>query len=264
MRSYVNKNNRQKKAYHSDRFRIAPTLPHLNVDSDEVFNDDLEKLKSCLHVKKAYIELDQLVVWVDKDDNCKALEILKENGYENLSDISAVDFIEKSGGFEIFYQLLSMQKHKRMRVKCFIKQDEQVESVVKVYKSADWAEREMYDMFGIIVLNHPNLKRLLMPDDWHGHPLLKSYPLQGDEDAQWYEIDKIFGKEYRDVVGPEQRDAARVDESDTKNFARLNHEVPYATPPSKEKTTQEYQEEGGINIVKKLKKNEGKIIKGRR
>ncbi len=264
MRSYVNKNDRQKKAYHSDRFRIAPTLPRLDVNSDEVFKDDVKKLEKFLHVKKSYIELGQLVVWLQKDDILKALDILKQNGYENLSELSAVDFVEKQGGFELFYQLLSMEKHKRMRLKCFVKKDEHVQSVISVYKSADWAEREVYDMFGIVFLNHPNLKRLLMPDDWHGHPLLKTYPLQGDEDAQWYEIDKIFGKEYRDVVGPEQRDCARVDESDTKNFARIYHEVPYATPHSKEKTVQEYQEDGGVTIVKKLKKDKGKTIRGRR
>lgn len=76
------------------------------------------------------------------------------------------------------------------------------------------------------IINHPNLKRILMPDDWYGHPLLKTYPLQGDEFAQWYEIDKIFGKEYREVVGVEQRDPGFADDKDTLNFARLYHEVP--------------------------------------
>ncbi len=59
--------------------------------------------------------------------------------------------------------------------------------------------------------NTPIWKRLIMPHDWVGHPLLRSYPLKGDEFAQWYEVDKIFGKEYREVVGKEQRDSARVD-----------------------------------------------------
>lgn len=264
MRKYTDKSNVQKQAYHSDRFYIAPTLPHQEIQQDKVFYDDIQKLQKELKVEQSYIQADQLVIWVKKDDITKALKILKQNGYENLSELSAVDFLADKGGFEVFYQMLSMQKRKRARVKCFIKQNEHLQSVENIFKSANWAEREMYDMFGIISLNHSNLKRILMPDDWEGYPLLKTYPLQGDEAAQWYEIDKLFGKEYREVVGAEQRDSARVNEVDTKNFSRINHEVPYATPMSTEKTVQEYQEEGGIKIVKKVKKGDGKIIKGRR
>lgn len=68
------------------------------------------------------------------------------------------------------------------------------------------------------------MKRILMPDDWEGFPLRKTYPLQGDEFAQWYEVDKLFGKEARDIIGPEIRDSARVDRYDTERFARLGHE----------------------------------------
>ena len=65
--------------------------------------------------------------------------------------------------------------------------NESIESVTSVFKSANWSEREMYDMLGVKVANHPNLKRLIMPDDWYDHPLKKTYPLQGDEVASWYE-----------------------------------------------------------------------------
>ncbi len=264
MRRYENRKNAQKQVYHSDRFRIAPSIERKNVSEDESFAKTCERLSANVQIKDSYIELDQLVIWVEAQDNVNALELLRSDGYEMLCDLSAVDFVEAKGGFEIFYQLLSMQKHKRARLKCFLPCGEQIQSVYDVYRSADWAEREMYDMFGIIVQNHPNLRRILMPADWSGFPLLKTYPLEGDEAASWYEVDKIFGKEYRDVVGPEQRDTARVNEQDTKNFARLNHEVPYAMPFSEEPTAQEYQEDGGVTIVKKVKKGDGKIIKGRR
>lgn len=110
---------------------------------------------------------------------------------------------------------------------------------------------KIYDMFGIFIINHPNLKRILMPDDWFGHPLLKTYPLKGDEFARWYEIDKIFGKEYREVVGEEQRDSGFADDKDTLNFARLYHEVPKGSQKKEISFKQEYQEDEGVAFVKK-------------
>lgn len=264
MRTYQDKQNTQKKAYYTDRFRIAPHVPRQTVQSDELFSQDVENFSKEFSIQDSYIEVGQLVIWIEPQDITKALHVIKNSGYESLSEMSAVDFIAQRDGFELFYQLLSIQKRKRLRVKCFLEQGKSIDSVESIYKSANWAERELYDMFGILVNNHPYLKRILMPDDWHGHPLLKTYPLRGDEAAKWYEIDKIFGKEYREVVGEEQRDSAYVNESDTKNFSRILHEVPYNTPASEEKTNQEYQEEGGIVIVKKVKKQDSKTIEGRR
>jgi NADH-quinone oxidoreductase subunit C len=93
-----------------------------------------------------------------------------------------------------------------------------------------------------------------MPDDWQGHPLLKTYPLIGDEAAQWYEVDKIFGEEARDIIGPELRDSAQVDRYDTTRFARLGHEVPVGTKITKDNepdTPIRYQEEGGVQLFGK-------------
>ncbi len=264
MRRYEDRKNVQKKAYYQDRFKIQPCISHEEVSENSPFYPHVQALQEQIGIKECYSELNQLVVWVDKDDIYQTLQIFQKIGYEMLSEMSAIDFLEQKNGFEIFYQLLSISHHVRARVKCFLQKGQKLKSVQSIYKSANWAEREMYDMFGIICDDHPNLKRILLPDDWSGHPLLKSYPLQGDEDAKWYEIDKIFGKEYREVVGEEQRDSARVDEDDTKNFARIHHEVPYATPKSDEITKQDYQEDDGVVIVKKLKQEDSKIIKGRR
>lgn len=105
-----------------------------------------------------------------------------------------------------------------------------------------------------------------MPDDWEGHPLLKTYPLQGDDFAQWYEVDKIFGKEYRDVIGPENRDGAMVDRYDTERFARIGHEVEYGASIElgEPDTGLKYQEDKGVLLIKKLKPETSKELKERK
>ena len=264
MRSYNDKHNVQKKPYFSDRFWVAPQIPKEDVAQDDVFAKDIVALQKKFDIVEAYIQRGQLVVYIHAKDNVDVLTFLRDElSYNFLSEHSAIDWLAKSGEFEIFYQMLSTSKRKRLRVKCFIKEKEVLKSVIGVYKSADWAEREMYDMFGVVISGHPYMKRLLMPDDWYDHPLRKTYPLQGDETAQWYEIDKIFGKEYRDIIGPEERDSARVDADDTYRFAHINHEVPFGAPRSLEKTETDYQEEGGDLIVKKLRKKDAKILKER-
>ncbi len=262
MRAYKPKDDVQKKPYYSDRFWVAPQVPKEDPYSDEVFGSDLDALKSKFDIKDAYIQVGQLVVYIDAKDNFEVIKFLKEElTYDQLSEMSAIDWLAKKGQFEIFYQLLSMNKRKRIRVKCFIDENEAIESVEKIFRSADWSEREMYDMFGIQVNNHPNLKRILMPDDWQGWPLRKTYPLTGDEFAAWYEVDKIYGKEARDIIGPELRDTARIDRYDTQRFARLGYEVDKGEKYQDEvKTIQEYQEDNGVFMIKKFKKDKSKII----
>ncbi|MBD3799257.1 MAG: NADH-quinone oxidoreductase subunit C, partial [Epsilonproteobacteria bacterium] len=96
-------------------------------------------------------------------------------------------------------------------------------------------------------------------------PLRKTYPLQGDEFAQWYEVDKIFGKEARDIIGPENRDPARVDRYDTERFARLGHEVPRGTDISQgePKTPLCYQESDGVFLIEKFDAEKSVVITDR-
>ncbi len=251
MRAYQDRKNTQAKVYYKDRFYVSPQLPKEEVDSDEVFAKDLATISKKAEVKEAYIQKGQLVIILEnRHDIVAVAKLLKEKlTYTQLSEMSANDFLADRGEFEVFYQFLSMEKRKRLRVKYSIKEDQAVDSLYDIYKSADWAEREMYDMFGIVANGHPNLKRILMPDDWSGHPLRKSYPLQGDEDAQWYEIDTIFGKEHREVVGPEIRDTKRIDPKDTKNFARIGKEVEYgANPKEWDENYDDFQEEDGVKL----------------
>ncbi len=266
MRRYSPKGDVQKKPYYTDRYYVAPQVPKSDVQDDEIFSADLEIIKSKFSVKDAYLQLDQMVVYIDIKDNFGVLELLKNKcDYAQLSELSAIDWLEKRGGFEVFYQLLSLSKRKRVRIKAFIDEKQPVKSVEKLFRSADWSEREMYDMFGIKLSNHPFPKRILMPDDWEGFPLRKSYPLQGDEAASWYEVDKIFGKEARDTIGPEIRDSAKVDRYDTQRFSRLGFEVPKGADISggeKRKKVQ-YQEDGGVFLIDRFDEEKTVIIRDR-
>jgi len=239
MRKYTPKDNVQKRSYYTDRFWVAPQTAKLEVEDDH-FKAVVEALGE--KVKEAYVELDNLVVQIDASENYHVLETLKDTcGYKVCSELSAVDYLAQDGEFEIFYQMLNLDEAKRVRVVCRLKEGLAIESVQPLFKSANFAEREMYDMFGIKANNHPFLKRILMPDDWEGHPLLKTYPLQGDEFAAWYEVDKIFGKEYRDVIGPENRDPSRIDRYDTKRFSRVGYEVPFGQDVSEGETKTEIE-----------------------
>ena len=263
MRAYKPKDDVQKKPYYTDRFWVAPQVPKQDVSTDEVFAADLAALKEKFEVLDAYIQVEQMVVYIKPEDNFEVIKFFKEElTYDQLSEMSAIDWLAQRGEFEIFYQMLSMNKRKRVRIKMYIKEDQAIESVEKLFRSADWSEREMYDMFGVKVNNHPFMKRILMPYDWQGYPLRKTYPLQGDEFAQWYEVDKIYGKEARDIIGPELRDTARIDRYDSERFARLGHEVPKGTPVTDNDPVnpQEYQEEGGVFMIKKLKKESSVIV----
>ncbi len=110
-------------------------------------------------------------------------EFLKEESelkFNFLSDICAVHF-PKEKKFEVVYNLYSIPYHHRLRLKVRINEGESVTSLTRVWSTANWLEREVYDMSGITFDGHPDLKRILLSDDWEGHPLRKDYPLSGEE-----------------------------------------------------------------------------------
>ncbi len=263
MRAYTPKDDVQAKAYYTDRYYVAPQVPKQDVESDAVFAADLEAIKAKFEVKEAFIQVEQMVVYINAGDIYGVLELMRDElEYTQLSELSAIDWLAKDNTFEIFYQMLSMNKRKRIRIKFFINKGQAVDSVEKLFRSADWSEREMFDMFGIEANGHPFMKRILMPYDWQGYPLLKTYPLEGDEFAAWYEVDKIYGKEAREAIGPEIRDTARVDRYDSERFARLGHEVPKGTEITGDepKIVQSYQEEEGVFLIKKIDRENSVIV----
>lgn len=124
----------------------------------------------------------EVTVTVRKEDVLPVLTFLKESlQYNQLTDVTAVDYLgKKADRFMVVYQLLSIPNKDRLRIKAPVSEtDCSIQSATQVWGTANWLEREVYDLFGITFDNHPDLRRILMTPDWEGHPLRKDYPLQG-------------------------------------------------------------------------------------
>ena len=104
--------------------------------------------------------------------------------FDLLSDLTAADYPQKEKRFEVVYQMYSFRRNERVRLKVPVGESESIESVVPVWITADWLEREVYDMFGIHFDHHPNLKRILLPEEWQGFPLRKEYGIL-QQDVKW-------------------------------------------------------------------------------
>ena len=138
--------------------------------------------------KKKYFE-----VIVTKENIFQTIKNLKENKnliFNQLIDITAVDYPSNSLRFEIIYILLSMVLNKRVVVKTFLCESEGIESITSNHQSADWYERECYDLFGIQFLNHPDLRRIMTDYNFEGYPLRKDFPLTGHTEVRYDDLEK--------------------------------------------------------------------------
>lgn len=112
------------------------------------------------------------------------LEFLRDSGFDMLLDVGGVDYLPRSPRFEVVYHLLDMKTKARVCLRCSPPdEDAALPSAAHLWPSAAPAEREVYDLFGVRFNGHPHLVRIMMPDDWEGHPLRKDYPVKGPREA---------------------------------------------------------------------------------
>jgi len=132
-------------------------------------------------VKGAWFDHDEMSLEIAPGKIVSICGFLKyTENFVRLSSVTAVDRYPAEPRFEVVYHLHAVDRNRRVRLKCRVRgEDPVIESVVSVWRSANWYEREVFDLFGIRFLNHPDLRRILMPDDWEGHPLRKDYPVTG-------------------------------------------------------------------------------------
>jgi NADH-quinone oxidoreductase subunit C len=155
---------------------------------------DLQQLKehpavACLQnelpaaVQGGKFDREEMSIYIEPSQIREVCALLRENGtcpFNYLSDVTCVDWYPSVPRFEVVYQLLSIPNKERVRLKVRLNEDNPaVESVTSVWPSANFFEREVFDLFGIRFSGHPYLRRIQMPEDWEGHPLRKDYPVEG-------------------------------------------------------------------------------------
>ena len=178
-----------------------------NIDEDFSFERSVSKLLANLAERVQSIN-GQLVYRCELDKLFETLVLLRNTetlNFSQLTDLTAVDYPDRLKRFELVYQLLSMENNKRVRIICSIDDGQIVPSVTSIYKSAEWPEREVWDMYGLFFSDHPDLRRLLTDYGFEGHPLRKDFPLTGYVEVRYDDIEKRVAyqpvqltQEYRD------------------------------------------------------------------
>ncbi|WP_417699677.1 NADH-quinone oxidoreductase subunit C [Pseudophaeobacter sp.] len=153
--------------------QIAAKRPDCVLSWDVAFDE--------LNVDVAPANIAGLVEFLKTDSNCK---------FSSLVDITAVDYPERTKRFEVVYHLLSMYQNQRIRLRVSIREDDMVPSIVAVHPSANWFEREVFDMFGILFSGHPDLRRILTDYGFRGYPLRKDFPTTGYTEVRYDEAEK--------------------------------------------------------------------------
>jgi len=173
--------------------------------------NDLEKTVNSgltTTIKRSEINFNQLVIYIDVEDIISTILFLKTNEkcrFRQLIDITAVDYPQNEKRFKVVYLLLSHEKNLRIIINTKIDEKIIVPSITKIFPSANWMEREVFDMYGISFKDHPDLRRILTDYGFNGYPLRKDFPLTGHTEVRYSEEKKKvisepvkLDQEYRD------------------------------------------------------------------
>ena len=126
----------------------------------------------------------ELTIVVKREDIVPVCNFLRDDpelSFNFLSDLCGVDYMGRKPRFDVVYHLYSLDKKHRVRLKVKVEEGENVSSVTSVWSTANWFEREVFDLFGMEFDGHPDLRRIVLPEDWEGHPLRKDFPLTKEE-----------------------------------------------------------------------------------
>jgi NADH-quinone oxidoreductase subunit C len=135
-----------------------------------------------ISVEQVKWDRNELTIWTPRENIVEAVRLLRDSDtqFNFLSDITCIDWYPSEPRFEVSYHLLSMPRKDRVRLKVkLLGDDAQVDSLFAVFPACNFFEREVFDLFGVRFHGHPNLARIMMPEDWKGHPLRKDYPVEG-------------------------------------------------------------------------------------
>ncbi len=157
------------KLFSQHLLKMIPSISNYTIKQNEI----------CLNIP--FNRIISIISFLKYHTNCQ---------YKLLSDLCIVDYPSRTNRFDIIYNLLSIRFNTRITVKVIINELQIVPSLTKVYRSADWWEREAWDMFGVFFSNHPNLRRILSDYGFEGHPLQKNFPLSGFMEVRYDELKK--------------------------------------------------------------------------
>ena len=164
-------------------------MPELNLLTLEKFvNSELTS-----KIKNSEIKFEELLFETDEENFVEVIQFLKSNDkckFKQLIDIAGVDYPDEEKRFQIIYLLLSHEYNLRIKVLVHLDENQLITSLTKIYPSANWMEREVFDMYGIKFKNHPDLRRILTDYGFKGHPLRKDFPLTGFNEVRYSEKEK--------------------------------------------------------------------------
>ncbi len=161
---------------------------HSLVDLEKKINSELTT-----KINTSEIKHNQIYIEIDKDDLENVTLFLKTNKdtkFRQLIDITVIDYPEESKRFKVVYLFLSHEFNQRLILSYYINENEVINSLTSIFPSANWMEREVFDMYGVSFNDHPDLRRILTDYNFEGHPLRKDFPLTGHTEVRYSEAEK--------------------------------------------------------------------------